>query len=238
MNRFLYLLIFVSLIGCESGKTLDEVDFEGSKFGLEYVPDKSLEGYNEKYHPFFQSPNDPKRRYLLNVDDGFMFSNFPKKAELLNGVDVMIVDTIARTYQKYDRTEALTTLYVDPKVIDQASFKTLKNFLKESYSKQDADNKMIRWLNYREDTLAIDKTIYAVVYSDLASLEPVYSSADGKKSIKIGVDEFIYVKDNTEQSPGWLYRGQLTDSIMVAEYADYEKDGVKFKAFFDKERSL
>jgi hypothetical protein len=176
-----------------------------------------------------------------------MFSNFPKDSSLLNGIEVVVVDTVARTHEKYDRTEALSTLYIDPKLIDQASWQTLSRFAGESYSKSDKDNPLLQWLNYgynignTSDSVFTFNTIYALVYTNLSAIEPQYTSADGRKVLKVGVDKFIYFKDNTEESPGWLYTGRLTDSVfqywpgraeLVNEFAEYDREGIKFKSLY------
>lgn len=239
--------LLVALYGCEPGATLAEVEFGNSTFGLEYVPDRSLEGYNEKYHPFFQQSESSARKYLLKADDGFMFYTFPKDPFLLSGIEMIVVDTIARTYEKYDRTVANTTLYVDPKLVDRSAWQTLTRFVKESYSKPDSANQLLLWLNHgynvggRTDTLFVFNTIYALVYTDVDALEPVYARADGKRSVKVGVDNGIYFKDETEPSPTWLYSGKLNGGVfyywggrreLVDEFGEYERAGVKFASLY------
>jgi hypothetical protein len=242
----LAMFSILSLFGCESRKTLAEVDFENSKFGLEYIPDRSLEGYNEKYHPFFQAAGASEKKFILK-DEGFMFGTFPKSPSLLEGIDVIIVDTIPRTYEKYDETVAITTLYIDPKVFDKSQWQTFSRFVKKSYSQSDSSNELLRWLNYgyniagKKDTLYVFNTIYALVYANVSGLEPEYKSPDGKRSLKVGVDEQVYFKDLSEQSPGWLGTGKLTDSVfhywigrkeLVNEFAGYERDGKKFSDLY------
>lgn len=246
---FLAVLSLLALSGCGTRETLAEVEFEKAKFGLEYIPDPSLEGYNEKYHPFFQPSESPGRKYLLMPDDGFFFGNFPKNPALLTGIEVVVVDTMARTYEKYDRTEALTTLYVDPAMIDQSSWQTLSRFVSGSYSKADSANQLIQWLNYgynlddAPDSLFIFDTIYALVYTNVDALEPQYESADGKRFLKVGVDEGIYFKDDAEAYGAWMYTGHLSDSVfyywtgraeLLAEFGEYEREGVKFKSQYRK----
>jgi len=245
----LAIISFLSLSGCESRQTLDEVTFEDSKFGLEYIPDRSLEGYNDKYHPYFLSQGSKTKRFLTNPDDGFMFQNFPKHPALLDGIDVVIVDTIARTYEKYDRTEALTTLYVDPKLIDRAQWETLKKFISKNYSLPDSSNKLLKWMNYKynlgdtPDSLYVFSTIYALVYTNISELEPEYASADSKRFLKFGVDDGIYFKDLSLPSPGWAWTGSLKDSVfhywagrqeLINEFAMYERNGKKFGERYKK----
>jgi len=244
ITMFSFLL---SLFGCESQKTLEEVTFENSRFGLEYIPDRSLEGYNEKYHPFFQPAGSTTKLFLYKYEDGFMFGNFPKHPALLEGIDVFVIDTLPRTYEKYDRTEALTTLYVDPKAIDRTTWETFSRFVKQTYSKPDSSNQLLRWLNHgynlgdTPDSLYVFKTIYAIVYTNISALEPEYKSANGKRFLKVGVDDGIYFKDLSEQSPGWLWTGSLKDSVfhywtgrkeLVPEFEEYERDGKKFKDLY------
>jgi hypothetical protein len=244
---FFCLLPLISLSGCGIPETLAEVNFGKAKFGLEYVPDRSLEGYNEKYHPFFQPPGSPGRKYLYKPDDGFLFGNFPKQRSLLTGIEVVVVDTVARTYEKYDPTVALSTLYVDPKVIDRSAWQTLAGFVGDSYSRPDSLNQLIQWLNHgynvgdRRDTLFIFNTIYALVYTNIDALEPRYASTDGKKFLKVGVDDAIYYKDDTEPAPAWMYTGRVSDSVfyygmsraeLFAEFEGYERNGVKFKSLY------
>lgn len=244
---FLSIPLLIALSGCGVRETLAEVEFEKSKFGLEYIPDRSLEGYNEKYHPFFEPSGSPGRKYLQEPDDGFTFGNFPKRPSLLAGIEVVVVDTLARTYEKYDRTEALTTLYVDPNLIDQSSWQTLSRFVSESYSQPDSANQLIRWLNYgynlsdTPDSLFIFDTIYALVYTNIAALEPEYTRADGKRALKLGVDDGIYFKDEAEAYGAWMYTGRVSDSVfyywtgrseLVDEFGEYERDGVKFQSLF------
>jgi hypothetical protein len=245
-------LSLMALSGCGVRETMAEVEFEKAKFGLEYIPDRSLEGYNEKYHPFFQPPGSPGKKYFLKPDDGFQFGNFPKNPSLLEGFEVVVVDTMARTYEKYDRTVALSTLYVDPDVIDPASWQTLSRFVSESYSKPDSANKLIQWLNHgynvaeNPDTLYIFETIYALVYTNIAALEPEYARADSKRLLKVGVDDAIYFKDETEPAPAWLYTGRLGDSVfyfwpgraeLLTEFGEYERNGVKFKTRYRQSQS-
>jgi hypothetical protein len=251
---FFFLISSVCVFsGCGTRETLAEVEFEKAKFGLEYIPDRSFEGYNEKYHPFFQPSGAAARKYLLNPDDGFQFGNFPKKASLLEGIDVVEVDTVARTYEKYDRTAAITTLYVDPKLIDRPSWETLRKFVTKAYSNPDSSNELLKWLNHgynvaATDSLYVFETIYALVYSDMASLEPQYQSADGKRILKVGVDEQISFKDTSGESPVWLNTGNLSDSTfyywvgrkeLVTEFGEYEAKGKKFKDLYKdaKERN-
>lgn len=246
LTSLLVIMSFWSFFGCGSRETLAEVDFEKSKFGLEYVPDRSLEGYNEKYHPFFQPAGAPSRKYLFNPDDGFTFSFFPKDPALLDGIDVVVIDTIPRTYEKYDRTIALSTLYVDPKLVDRASWKALSDFVRSSYSQPDEKNDLLKWLNYgynvgKPDSLFVENTIYALVYTNMESLEPVYESPDGKRALKLGVDKGIYYRDNSETAPAWFYTGKLTDSVfyywngraeLLNEFGEYENKGSKFKSLY------
>jgi len=240
---------FLSLLGCKSRKTLAEADFENAKFGLEYIPDRSLEGYNEKYHPFFQPAGSTTKKLLLNPDDGFMFQNFPKNPSLLDGIEVVIVDTVPRTYEKYDRTEALTTLYIDPKIIDKSQWGTFSRFVTKCYSQPDSSNQLLRWMNQKynygdkQDSLYIFDTIYAIVYTNISALEPEYKSSDSKRFLKVGVDNGIYFKDLSETAPGWLWSGSLKDSTfhywagreeLVNEFAEYERNGKKFGTLYSR----
>lgn len=243
-------LLFLS--SCEVGETLAEVEFENAKFGLEYIPDRSLEGYNEKYHTFFQPAGSPDRKYFLNPEDGFHFSTFPKNPSLLDGLSVIIADTIPRDYEKYDRTVALTTLYIDPKVIDQQSWKSLTRFVSQAYSKPDSLNQLLTWLNHaynvgrkKGDSLFVFNTIYALVYTNLDAIEPEYTSADGKQFLRVGVDEAIYYMDSTEATPAWMYTGHLTDSVfyywrgraeLVPGFREYALKGRKFKSLYRAEQ--
>jgi hypothetical protein len=236
---FLAISGCVVLTGCGIRETLAEVKFETASFGLEYIPDRSLEGYNEKYHPFFQPTGSSEKKFLYKADDGFFFSNFPKNPSLLDGIEVVIVDTVARTYEKYDRTVALSTLYVDPRLIDGPSWEILSRFVTESYSKPDTANQLIRWLNHgvnvgnTPDSLHFFDTIYALVYTNIDALEPQYTSADGKRFLKVGVDEGIYFKDDNDEWPVWGHTGRVSDSVfyywpgreeLIAEFGEYERN--------------
>lgn len=251
MTRRAPLLLAISscllLSGCELPETLAEVEFEKSKFGLEYVPDRTLAGYKEKYHPFFQPAGSSERKYLLMPQYGFLFNNFPKHPSLLDGIEVVVVDTVARTYEKYDRTVALSTIYVNPAVVDRSSWQALSRFVSDSFSKPDSANQLLRWLNYgynvgnQTDSLFIFNTIYALVYSDIDALEPQYTSADGKRFLKVGVDEGIYFKDDSEETPVWAHTGRVTDSVfyywsgraeLLKEFGEYEREGKKFKSLY------
>lgn len=252
IQRFLPFLCCIVLFSCEPPQTLDEVEFENAKFGLAYIPDRSLEGYNEKYHTFFQPSGSPDRKYFLNPDDGFHFNNFPKNPSLLKGLEVVVIDTVARTYEKYDRTVALSTLYIDPKVIDHSSWQSLTRFITKSYSNPDSSNQLLKWLNHgynigrkEGDSLFVFNTIYALVYTNLDAIEPEYTSADGKRSLRVGVDEAIYYKDSTEERPVWAYTGHLTDSVfhcysnhseLLPSFKEFARKGVRFGSLYKKEQ--
>lgn len=247
LATFLSIILYCVIGGCGTKETLAEVDFENAKFGLDYIPDRSLEGYNEKYHPFFQASETAPRKYLLKPEDGFQFSMFPKHPALLNGLDVVIVDTVPRTYEKYDRTIALTTLYVDPKLVDKDSWQTFVAFVSQSFSKPDSTNQLLHWMNHgynvgnESDSLFLFDTIYALVYTDIEDLQPMYTKADGKRFLKVGIDDGIYFKDDTEVAPGWMNTGWLRDSVfyywagreeLVGEFEGYERNGKKFKSVY------
>jgi hypothetical protein len=226
--------------------TLARVEFDGAQFGLEYIPDPTLEGYKRTDHIFFVAEGEKKRSYIFKPHYGFAFSSFPADVNILADKKYEIIDTVTRDIERYPPTVAFSTLYIDPKFISEKSWNTFLKFARTEYKKPDEDNLLLVWINSHNGKPASKNlhasTIYSIVYAGLDDLETKYTSPDGTKSLKVSVDRSVKFNDTQLENPQWGYVGRLDGDVFFYQQSENPKDydqytssnGKKFNSLYSE----
>ena len=230
MLRCLYIVAFIILVACEKLERSEEVPFEGDAFGFEMRAKTTLET-TLHYRKIYFKPAGSNDMKVLIGSGSIEMDVFPIDSTLLAHIDYTIIDTVARTMDKLPPTQESHTLYVNPDLFSKEDYNKIVKFVKSCYLQPIEKNKIIQWLD--SDVIALEDghiyyTVYAIVYKNLAELEPEYHAVEGEDYVRVKVNNKVwasYKADDGLETGGFYY--ELRHDTLF--YPDYEE-----KAMLDR----